>query len=209
MDPLAVEHARGRLRKAEKAVEALKAADNYESAEDAWSDFLMASSAIYSKLEQGAKGAKSAPWYGRKKHERRTDPLLNYLHIARNSDEHGIDRVAARGGNLHDIVGGAGEKLKFNERRPYRIETVRDGKTGEVKLSDIPTYLYGPSLQMVTVHDRRTGVSREPPTQHLGQPIHLDDLWLTGVAELGLAYFHRLVAEAEQQTTRPENGASL
>jgi hypothetical protein len=118
MDAQAVEQAKTKLRKAEKSLETLKAADGYDAAEEAWSDFLLAASTIYSKLEQGSKAkGSSAGWFGRKKKERKDDPVLRYLHHARNSDEHGIERVAARGGNERDLL--AGEKLKFNERREY------------------------------------------------------------------------------------------
>lgn len=201
MDARAIEHAKARLRKADKAVETLKAADNFESAEDAWSDFLLAASAVYSKLEQGAKGTKSEPWFGRKKHERRIDPLLNYLHIARNSDEHGIDRVADRGGNTHDISSGIPQKLKFNERREFFLQA-QNPETGKYDTEPAPAYLYGPSLQLVTVHDRRTAVFREPPTEHLGQQIKLDDLWLTGVADLGLTHLKKIIGEAEDEADK-------
>ena len=127
MDPNAVEQAQVRLRKAEKALEALKEADGYEAAEDAWTDFLLAASTIYTKLEQGSKSNnRSSGWFSRKKKERKDDPLLKYLHRARNSDEHGIERIDERGGNKHDLM--TGEKLKFNERRGKIILSVQDQK---------------------------------------------------------------------------------
>jgi hypothetical protein len=68
MDSQAVEQAQSRLRRAKKALEALKTATNYEEAEEAWSDLLLASATIYSKLEQGSKSkGTSAGWFGRKK----------------------------------------------------------------------------------------------------------------------------------------------
>jgi hypothetical protein len=76
MDPQAVDQAKARLRKAKKALDALKKANDFEPAEDAWSDFLLAAAAIYSKLEQGAKSkGASAGWFGRKKKERKDDPF--------------------------------------------------------------------------------------------------------------------------------------
>jgi hypothetical protein len=193
MNAEAVEQAKTKLRKAEKALEALKAATNYEEAEEAWSDYLLAASTIYSKRSK-AKGS-SGGWYGRKKKERKDDPLLRYLHQARNSDEHGIERVAARGGNDRDMM--TGEPLKFNERREKLIVEVRDGTTGVVKASNIKAYLYGPSLQMIRVHDRRFNDHCDPPTKHLGEQIDLEDNSLEGVATLGLCYLTGLVTEAE------------
>jgi hypothetical protein len=88
MNPSAVLQAKQRLLKLEKALSALRSATTVEDAEEAWTDFLLAASTIYSKLEQGSKGyAKTEPWFGKKKKERKDDPLLRYLHYARNSDE--------------------------------------------------------------------------------------------------------------------------
>jgi hypothetical protein len=195
MDAQAVEQAKGRLQRAEKALQRLKDASSYDEAEEAWSDFLLAAAAIYSKLEQGSKSkGKSSGWFGRKKKERKDDLLLRFLHHARNSDEHGIERVAERGGNQTDIS--TGEPLKFNERRE-KLLTVRDGTTREIKFENLKAYLYGPSLIMIRVHDRRYGDYCDPPTEHMGKTIDLDDNSLIGVAALGITYLTTLVAEAE------------
>ena len=72
-------------------------ATNYADFEAAWTDFLVSTNAIYTILEVGAKGSpQSRQWFGRKKIERRNDPLLQYLHQARNADEHGMAPVADR-----------------------------------------------------------------------------------------------------------------
>src|SRR5438132_1660188 len=92
-----------RLQKAKNAAERLEKAKSYEEAEDAWTDFLLAGSAIYSKLQQGAKSSsKSQAWFGIKKKERKDDELLRYIHHARNSDEHGIEHVTERRGRSYD-----------------------------------------------------------------------------------------------------------
>jgi hypothetical protein len=193
MDAQAVEQAKGRFQRADKAFDALRTATNYDEAEDAWSDFLLAASTIYTKLEQGSKAkGSSAGWFGRKKKERKDDPLLSFLHHARNSDEHGIERVAERSGNQRDL---GGKQLMFNEFREHVIKDIRDGKTGEIKMENIPVMLHGPSLGMINVYDR--GIHYHPPTEHLGRVIDLEHNSLIGVAALGLAYFGELVAEAE------------
>jgi hypothetical protein len=195
MDAAAVEQAETKLRKAGKSLEALKAATNYEEAEEAWSDFLLASATVYSKLEQGSKSkGTSAGWFGRKKKERKDDPLLRYLHHARNSDEHGIERVAERGGNSYDLISGG--RLQFNERREKVITEIRDGVTNELKATNMRGILYGPSLAMIRVHDRRFGDYCDPPRRHIGKAIELDDNHLIGVATLGLSHLTALVAEA-------------
>src|SRR3977135_1049935 len=104
MDPRSAEQARLRLAKAEKSAETVRAATTLEASEEAWTDYLVAVSAIYSKLEQGAKSdPKSRQWFGGKKKERRGDPLLRYLHAARNSNEHGIERVVEQTGPNKDL----------------------------------------------------------------------------------------------------------
>lgn len=195
MDAQALDQAKGRLKRAEKAFDALRTATNYEEAEEAWSDFLLATATIYSKLEQGAKlKGKSQAWFGLKKKERKDDQLLLFLHRARNSDEHGIERVAARGGNSRDLTG---KPLLFNEYREHVITSVKDHKTGEIKAENIRAILHGPSLQMIRVHDRRFGDYCDPPMTHLGKSIDVDDNSLIGVAALGLTYLRSLVEEAE------------
>jgi len=195
MDSLAVEQAKGRLRRAEKAIQSLKSAANYEDAEDAWSDFLQAVSTIYSKLEQGSKSnGRSAGWFCRKKKERKDDPLLRFLHYARNSDEHGIERVAERGGNQYDLLDR--RRLKFNERQEVVFE-VTDPITGAVKVPNTKAWLYGPCLEMIRAHDRRFNDYCDPPMQHLGVEITLDDNHLIGKSSLAIAYLTSLVAEAE------------
>jgi hypothetical protein len=196
MDAQALELAKGKLQRADKALYALKTAMNYEEAEEAWSDFLQAASTIYSKFEQGSKSkGSSAGWFGLKKKERRSDPLLRFLHHARNSDEHGIERVSERGGNPRDL---GGQPLAFNEYREHVIQDIRDGKTGEIKAENIPVILHGPSLIMIRVHDRRFGDYCDPPIEHMGKTIELEDNSLIGVAALGLAYLSKLVGEAEK-----------
>jgi hypothetical protein len=97
MDQAAIKASEDLLSRTEAAASALESADAIEKAETAWSDFLVAGNRIFSKLEQGAKSnGKSNAWFGRKKYERRTIPLLRYIHHARNADEHGLAKVTER-----------------------------------------------------------------------------------------------------------------
>jgi hypothetical protein len=93
------------------------------------------SSTIYSKLEQGAKGCgPSDAWFGRKKYDRKTDPLLRYIHHARNADEHGLEAVTS-----HDpaslSVGGGGT---------YKTKVIEGGHLPHLEI----TYLGGPPPQV-------------------------------------------------------------
>src|SRR2546423_14167375 len=97
MDVTAIELAGERLEWAEEALADLRAAEAFPAAEKAWTAFLSAASAFFSKLEQGAKGnSTSRYWFGTKVKQRKDDAVLRYLKAARNSDEHGIERVTER-----------------------------------------------------------------------------------------------------------------
>jgi len=195
MDALAVAQARGRLLKAEKSLAAFKAATKIEDAEEAWSDFLLAASTIYSKLEQGSKGhGPSQGWFGRKKKERKDDPLLRYLHFARNSDEHGIERVAATTGNNTNPLQG-NRKLRFNERFPVKMTQIEE-KTKQPFGETFDAVIAGPTLKPVRVTDSRFKDYCDPPRTHMGKHISYCD-FVDGIAAVALAYLKELVAEAE------------
>lgn len=193
MNRLAIEQAKQRLSKAKRAVSALKAATSFDDAEAAWIDFLMASSSIYSKLEQGAKGFnKSEPWFGRKRKERRDDPLLRYLHYARNSEEHGIERTVGMTPPNRD---GMGRPLKFNERAPVKFR-VHNKETNLPEGPEMEGVFAGPTLKPIRVHDRRFNDFCDPPRMHMGQYILFAD-FSDGVAEAVIPYLAALIAEAE------------
>jgi hypothetical protein len=189
----AVEQAKERLSKAEKSLENLIASKNYRDAEEAWNDFLIAASGIYSKLEQGCKGnPKSEPWFGRKKHERKTDLLLCYLHHARNSSEHGIERVV---GQTPPNMDGLGRQLAFNERTETFHFQAHDPDTGELKAEGEALFA-GLTLKPVKVRDDRYGDEFEPPRLHLGKEIRFCD-FADGLAQAAIIYFRALIIEAE------------
>src|ERR1700732_2996063 len=135
MKPEAIHHARERLKKAENAVASLRSAKNLDAAEAAWVEFLIAANSIYSKLENGAKGGgRSEAWFGRMKHDRKNDELLNYIHHARNVDEHGIERITEKDPGYFAITGdmrldgtiGPGQTLRVTQipgGRPVGFES--------------------------------------------------------------------------------------
>lgn len=189
MNPDAIEQAKARLQKAERALAELKAAEYFDDAESAWSDFLLAVSGVYSKLEQGAKGhPKSGPWFGAEKNLRKTDPLLRYLHFARNADEHGIERVTDR--SLDNL------DLKFNERRTIKVQ--RQNKlTKEPEGDPIEGVIAGPSLKLVRIYDRRFGDFCEPPSTHLGDLVPFGGNFPDMAGEVALKYIRLMIERAE------------
>jgi len=191
VSPKAIAQAEDRFAKAERAVERLRIAKSFSEAEGAWSDFLAAASTIYSKLEQGSKtNGRSTAWFGRAKKVRKDDPLLRYLHHARNSDEHSIADITERKPGswgitgdviLNGTIGGPGSVLNVTGTNPARP----------------PRVFVKPSrLELIRVTDDRYGDAFDPPAEHLGKPI--EDNTPLPVAELGLAYLKAMIEEARR-----------
>lgn len=193
MNPAAIEQAKSRLLKAEKASFDLKAASSFEEAESAWSDFLLAASGVYSKLEQGAKGySKSEPWFGVEKRLRKTDPLLRYIHFARNSDEHGIELVTSRSTD--------NPNLPFNHRAPFKMQRL-DQTTMQPVGEAFDVVMAGPTIKLVRVQDKRFGDFCDPPRTHLGNNVPFGTDFPHDVAETAIGYLRLMIERAEKLPT--------
>ncbi len=201
MKSSAIDHAEERLRRAKASYESLLKAKNFQEAEDAWSDFLLAANTIYSKLEQGAKVCnKSKPWYGQKKAIRRKDPLLSYLHYARNTDEHAIARVTECSPGSQTLY----IKPVFGERRLCSLTKV-DQITLQPEGLPVDAIMDGPRLKCVRANDDRYGDFRDPPDKHLGKPIFcpeakdiLGGTYPDILAAIMITYLEKLISEARQ-----------
>jgi hypothetical protein len=160
---------------------------------------LLAAAGVYSKLEQASKSSgKAAAWFGRVKHERRADPLLSYIHHARNSDEHGIEDITQK------MPKGS---ATFTIREPYDPKKL-DGKSftlgtdtkGNVRFTNYDPDIFEihhfdkPTLLLIPVKDDRYGDLFNPPTEHLGRK--LEDKTPIGIATRVLPYLERLITEA-------------
>jgi hypothetical protein len=195
MHPESIFHANIRLNKAEKALIDLQKANNKEDAEFAWIDYLVATGSIFSKLENGSKKSETGKsWFEDRKRERKTDPLLRYLHEARNSDQHGIVSISG----VSTINSGI---LKFNERVPIKISR-QDSITGAPYGDEMDAVFAGPTLKPITIHLKRDNQKCEPPTQHFGVDIQYHE-FIDSLAATALPYFRRIVKEAECLSTKP------
>ena len=145
---------------------------------------------IFSKLEEGSKSNnKSIGWYALRKHERKTDPLLNYLRVARNADEHGLTEVArheeghiALSGDveLNGTIGTHGGFLNVRQIGPQAPEV-------HVK----------PSRIILTTVTDKYKTPAAPPISHMGKPLS-DPESPIEVARLALIYLTKAIAEAAQ-----------
>jgi hypothetical protein len=163
LNPTAVERAKARLERAERALTEFKAATSYPIAEAAWTDFLLATSSIYSQFEQGVKGyPRSISWYGRQKNNRKNHPVLRYIHFARNSDEHGIEFVTERHPD-------GGFNFSYGERHEFTIYA-HDPVTGEIESEGHAAWGYGPHLKLIRANDRRFHDFCDPPYGAVNPP---------------------------------------
>jgi hypothetical protein len=183
MDYSALNEAKKRLKRTEAAALALQEADRYEPASEAWSAFLGAANTVYSKLEQGAKNSPSSrQWFAGKKRERRLDPLLQYIHQARNAEEHNIQPVL--------LV-----SIDVDIGPPFgRVTISGNGDFDPVGDTPVPS----PRFAMQTVVNSKYGDKFEPPRTHLGVPIANNP---KVVAEAAVAYLQSLIMDAEARVT--------
>lgn len=94
MDESAIRKATAALENARHALRDLELAETFPGADRAWSEFLVQTHRVFLKLKEGTKGdGRAEAWYGRIANQRKNDPLLQYLHHARNSDEHSLEEV--------------------------------------------------------------------------------------------------------------------
>jgi len=77
---------------AREAYDAMRLAPDFATASRHWGEFLYRWNRVFNKLKRGAVGPAKA-WYKTREDEMRADPLLSYLHEARNADEHGIEDI--------------------------------------------------------------------------------------------------------------------
>ncbi len=193
MKKVAITKANDRLTRAKRGVANVQNSRNFHEFEQAWSYLLINGNAVHSILEKGAMAdPRSRQWYGGKKRERRNDPLLSYMHQARNSDEHGLEPVARHNPGYLGI-GMAGESAHIG-----RLTTGARGEITELRMNPTPGPVtiaqIPPHPELIPVIDDRFGTKFDPPKEHLGAP--LADISARAIAKLWVDYLSALVEEA-------------
>jgi hypothetical protein len=192
MKQIAIDKTRKRLAKASVCLERIEASRSFGEFESAWTDLLIALDDIHTVLQQGAKTSpQSRQWYGGKKTERRKDPLLSYLHQARNADKHGIEPIATHKPG--------GVKISEGAQPTFILKTaVKHGKPSfELHPVEGPGMeIVPPSAELIPVRFDRFGDVFVPPTQHLGSI--LPDVSPLAIARIGFKYHEALVQAASQ-----------
>jgi hypothetical protein len=210
----AVAKAKVRLRGATEALGSLRNHSDQAAFGIYWYSFLTAWKGVYTVLEQGAKPfPQSGKWYGDKRKELRSEPLLEYLYEARNDEEHGLGFSSAHGlgSKVWGIPEGAKDKLiafRAADGSPLlgqlltRDQLSFEPGTGkplihlapEERVTLVKEVGPGPTLLPVRGKHRVYG----PCYALFGQPVEMSPI---GVASAGLSYLEGLIAEAEALST--------
>lgn len=189
MKKIAVDQAHQRLQTMRKAYAEYQNLENIADMKESWIKFLTAMSTVYSKLEQGCKvSEKSKNWFHKQKGIRRTDNLLNYLHRARNSSEHGIEEISLAGYSVEATVGDA-------ENFEIGIGFSNDGRLfPHVKSAVSGSIKSFPFLHLIRVNDSRFGDFCDPASKHKDQKI--DGTKVECIAPLAIIYIESMIDEA-------------
>jgi hypothetical protein len=194
MKQAAIDSAVTEFNRAAQSMDELAASNNFAEVERHWAAFLVSAGRVFTKLQQGAKASgKSKAWFGRKLHERRTDPLLLYLWHSRNADEHGIQAVTQQ----HPGI------IKSVEPTPAELQEFH------CKMQDQP-HPYGalamleivnPHVMLVDIIDH--GVRYCPPHAHGGSAI--SNPHPNNVGLLALSYLDSMINEAREYVIEGKN----
>jgi hypothetical protein len=191
MKTSAIQQARARLARAREALAVLESAQAFSVLEDSWSQFLVAADLVFSKLGAGAKGCSlSEPWFGRKLHEQKQDELLQFLYLARNSEEHGIERSLE---NAYRVDIRPGVVLHLDATFEANGDVVFRRQDDPKVI--VPMPLTGAAKAVAD----RSGRMYGPPVTHRGQQVQPTVL---EIGRLALRYLEGLVLEAEKLPQR-------
>ena len=156
---------------------------------DAWYLFLTAAKNVYTILQQGSKTTpQSRQWFGGKKQERKTEPLLQYLFQARDDDEHGL-------ANVTEHVPGEMSLTLPQSRDPVVIKhlSVQNGRI-EYEGSHPLHVNVTPSTARLAPVCGRGPVIYSPPTTFRGK--QLTDVSPVAVGRIALDYLKDLIEGA-------------
>src|SRR6056297_529527 len=185
MKARALRKARDRLRAAESAFEQMRATEiGAPDFDHAWYAFLVSQNSFYSALEQGAKNGPSKGWFDKKKNERKQDLLLNYLHQARNAEEHSLGSSIGRTRNA--VFTDKTETVEIDEvtGRPHFNFTVGEEASARFKFS-----------YEILLPVSNYGVTFAPPTE---------SLYAMKAADLCIQRLREVLREAEERIDGPD-----
>lgn len=185
----AIAKASRELMRCQRKLQQMQFSTDVSELADAWSDFLDASQRFFNKITNGAKGS---GWFGKRVIERKTDPLLQYIHQARHADQHGIGDIVLERHLPVINIGGSGTLQKLVIGPNMLIRELQHDPSIKVEFQPA-------GVQLIAVEN---GNQVYPvPSTHLGKPIASANP--IHVAELVCDYMSELLREAEQHRSAP------
>jgi hypothetical protein len=175
------------LRAAKASVQAMREATSFEAYALAWQTFLVRLERVWVKAERECQAFRNQfqPWQGTFTRKRKNDPLLRFLHHARNVDHHSIQPTACEriiGFTLEIPPSGEVELHLDTEKQQLKF-------VGKCKITD----LLPPAVILLSIVD--SGTRYDPPTEHMGQKLTATDP--LAVAEKGLAFYEDFLSQLE------------
>lgn len=167
---------------------ALSESTSVDQSEALWKQFLRHLERVWLKCESHfGRSPKWNGWQGQFLTKRKKDPLLRYLHNARNADEHTVTNIVDKNPDSFKIgpVGGNG-RLRYLAIYGDHYEYDADG---HVDVSFVPG-----QLKLLPVTNRSNVYP--PPTEHLGKS--LDGATVVEIARAGLNFYHDVVVQTEK-----------
>ncbi|GHF33281.1 hypothetical protein [Seohaeicola zhoushanensis] len=184
---------RDRLEWARDDLSYLKKATNFRQFERAWNDFLTHANGAFVQLEVACKcSEQTRQWYAGQKQRRQDDQLMQYLHEARNADEHSVEKVTQfHPGSV--MIGkqaeGYSNEISFSQGPDGRMDVQSlDGKPVLIEVRK-------PEVRLRPVTVKRGGKVYGPPKSHLGAS--LEDTSPIAIAEKAVEFISGVLAEAE------------
>jgi hypothetical protein len=151
-----------------------------------WSDFLVGSQRVFSKLAAASTSGRSSAWFGRIKNARKNDPLLQYIHQARHADEHGLEPIAKANSRSFGIDAA-------NRDLSLRINHLQIARGAITKLDAENAYLSFTPADAILHPVTNDGRTYAPPITHLDKPWTENNA--RAVAKAALTFMEQTVAD--------------
>jgi ribosomal protein L16/L10AE len=176
-------HTAKQLEAARRAIDRMKTAGGFAEFEEAWEDFLCRLERAWNKSERAYEAGAYEPFRGQVVKERRSDPLLRYLMMARDANEHTVQETVEHAPGHLAIHGSAGTVEKRTK------VSIHDVESGDV-IKAVPQ-------RHILVRAESRGCKAEPPTEHGGE--HLEKTDPVSVADRGVSYYEEFVRQARRK----------
>ncbi|MBN2251479.1 MAG: hypothetical protein JW724_05350 [Candidatus Altiarchaeota archaeon] len=176
------------LARAKTNIEAMRVSKTPGAFEKSWKDFLCCLERSWYKLNNANRTDSSWPgWVGRYSTLREKDPLLAYLQNARHVEEHSIQPITTTAPGGVGIKPAKGDSLFIKEAR------IMNGKIWIQTPQQLKIVFIAAKTKLLPITN--WGKTYPVPGMHLGTPIDPENV--ISVAELGLAFYQKLISEAE------------